>query len=106
MQKSEIAKIQAENEQLRAELLKATVKLDCALESNVALSAQMTDLQEKLDIIIKQFNKQRKKQYDSKNEHHNPRQAPGPASESGGAESNQPSSSGAASPVKKFFRQR
>ena len=46
MQKSEILKIQAENEQLRAELLKATVKLDCALESNAALSAQMTDLQE------------------------------------------------------------
>jgi hypothetical protein len=105
MQKSEILKMQAENEQLRAELMKATIKLDCALESNAALSAQMTDLQEKLDIIINQFNKQKKKQHSSKNEHHNPRQAPGNANEPDGAQNNKPSNSGgAASLVKKSSR--
>ncbi len=76
MQKSEILKMKAENEQLRLDNLKMSAKLDCALENNIALSAQMKDLQEKLDIIIKQFNKQNKKQHSSRNEHHNPRQAP------------------------------
>lgn len=76
MQKSENSKLKAENEQLRAELLKVSTKLDCALENNTTLSAQMKDLQEKLDIIIKQFDKQKKNQHSSKNEHHNPRQAP------------------------------
>jgi regulator of replication initiation timing len=68
LQKSEILKIQTENEELRKQLT-------AALESNVKLSAQMQDLQEKLDIIINQFNKQKKKQHDSKTEHHKPRQA-------------------------------
>jgi hypothetical protein len=76
MSKSEALKLIAENERLRAELLKVTTKLDCSLENNTVLSAQMKDLQEKLDIIINQFNKQNKKQHSSKNEHHNPRQAP------------------------------
>jgi len=76
MQKSENSKLKAENEQLRAELLKVSTQLDCALENNTTLSAQMKDLQEKLDIIIKQFDKKKKNEHSSKNEHHNPRQAP------------------------------
>ena len=99
MRKSELLKLQAENEELRKQLT-------AALESNTKLSAQMQDLQEKLDIIIKQFNKQKKKQHDSKTEHHNPRQAPGSPSELGGAETAQPANSGgeAAAPVKKPSR--
>jgi soluble cytochrome b562 len=96
------AKLQAENEQLRAELTKVTARLDAALEVNLHLSAQMKDLQEKLDIIINQFNKQNKKQYGSKNEHHNPRQA----SSTPNNNSEQPSSNGGATPapVKKLSR--
>jgi len=108
MQKSEILKLQAENEQLRAELLKVTTKLDCALENNISLSAQMKDLQEKLDIIIEQFKKQNKKQYGSKNEHHNPRQAPPNTNESAAdaSETNQSSANGgtASASVKKHSR--
>jgi soluble cytochrome b562 len=105
MQKSENSKLKAENEQLRAEVLKMTTKLDCALENNIVLSAQMKDLQEKLDIIIKQFNKQNKKQHSSKNEHHNPRQAPASteADTTASGETSQPSAHGGAgtAPAKK-----
>ena len=108
MKNSENLKLKTENEQLRAELLKVTTKLDCALENNIVLSAQMKDLQEKLDIIIEQFRKQNKKQYGSKNEHHNPRQAPPNIDKSAAndAESNQPADNGgvAAAPVKKPSR--
>jgi hypothetical protein len=102
MTKSEGAKLLAENDQLRTELTKVTARLDAALEINLLLSTQMKDLQEKLDIIIKQFNKQNKKQYSSKNEHHNPRQAP---TTSGNNDADQPSNNGgASSPVKKSSR--
>lgn len=108
MQKSENSKLKTENEQLRAELVKVTTRLDSALENNIALSAQMKDLQEKLDIIIEQFKKQNKKQYGSKNEHHNPRQAPPGIDESAAndTESNQPANNGgvATAPVKKPSR--
>jgi soluble cytochrome b562 len=99
MSKSEALKLIAENERLRAELLKVTTKLDCALENNTTLSAQMKDLQEKLDIIINQFNKQNKKQHSSKNEHHNPRHAPS------NTDSDEATKGGAAT-AKKFSRQR
>ncbi len=101
MSQSLISKLTAENEQLRAELLKVTTKLDCALENNTTLSAQMKDLQEKLDIIINQFNKQNKKQHSSKNEHHNPRQAPSNADSD---ETNQTTGGAATAPAKKFSR--
>jgi regulator of replication initiation timing len=101
MSQSLISKLTAENEQLRAELLKVTTKLDCALENNTTLSAQMKDLQEKLDIIINQFNKQNKKQHSSKNEHHNPRQAPSNADSD---ETNQTTGAAATAPAKKFSR--
>lgn len=108
MKNSENSKLKTENEQLRAELLKVTTKLDCSLENNIALSAQMKDLQEKLDIIIEQFRKQNKKQYGSKNEHHNPRQAPANIDESAAndAKSNQPEDNGgvATAAVKKPSR--
>jgi soluble cytochrome b562 len=106
MQKSDNLKLQAENEQLRAELLKVTTKLDCALENNTTLSAQMKDLQEKLDIIINQFNKQKKKQHTSKNEHHNPREAPASTgtSSADSAETRQANGGAAAAPVKKSSR--
>jgi soluble cytochrome b562 len=103
MSKSESLKLKTENEQLRAELLKVTTKLDCALENNTTLSAQMKDLQEKLDIIINQFNKQNKKQYGSKNEHHNPRQAP---SNTNSDETSQTTGGAATALPKKFSRQR
>lgn len=103
---NEVAKLQAENEHLRAELLKVTTKLDCALENNSVLMAQMKDLQEKLDIIINQFNKQKKKQHSSKNEHNNPRQAPADITSSDFAEDISATSmegGTAAAPVKKPF---
>jgi regulator of replication initiation timing len=109
MLKSEVLKLRNENEQLRAELLKVTTKLDCALENNTTLNAQMKDLQEKLDIIINQFNKQKKNQHSSKNEHHNPRQAQANAktSTADSDEADQPSANGgvAPAPSKKSSRQ-
>lgn len=106
MPNSEILKLKTENGQLRTELLKVTTKLDCALENNATLSAQMKDLQEKLDIIINQFNKQNKKQHSSKNEHHNPRRPPS-ETETNKADADETSHAKggvATAPAKKFSR--
>ena len=106
MSKSESLKLKTENEQLRAKLLKVTTKLDCALENNATLSAQMKDLQEKLDIIINQFNKQNKKQHSSKNEHHNPRQAPSNAETTNANSDETSQTTGGAATAKKLSRRR
>jgi transposase len=63
----EIQNILKENEELKAQLR-------LLLEGNSKLSSQIEELQTNLNILIKQINKQNKKQYASKNEHYNPRQ--------------------------------
>lgn len=71
----EIQNILKENEELKAQLR-------LLIEGNSKLSSQIEELQTNLNILIKQINKQNKKQYGSKNEHYNPRQGACNASES------------------------
>ena len=65
-----------ENASLQARICELQIQLREALNGNVELRAQLTDLQLKLDALIIQLDKRNRRDFGKKTERHNPRQAP------------------------------
>lgn len=78
-ERKELLKLRKEHTEAVAENRRLTKLLQEALDGNKQLQKQMTELQEKLDILIVHFKKRNRHDFGSKTERHNPRQAPAPS---------------------------
>jgi transposase len=75
LERAELLKLRAEHQEVLAENRRLTKLLQESLNGNKQLQKQLAELQEKLDILIVQFNKRNRRDFGSKTERHNPRPA-------------------------------
>ena len=71
----EFARLIEENQHLKEIIVGLQKQLQESLQGNAQLQTQLSDLQNKLDILITQLKKRNRRDFGNKTERHNPRPA-------------------------------